>query len=387
MRFRSHKLRALVPFAVAAAFLALPAVGSAAERLVAVDEANRIVVFSSDTPRAITRVRVTGLGAGERLLGLDVRPANGQLVAVTSSSRLYTVDAATGVATAIGTAPFTPAVSGGVFGFDFNPTVDRIRLTSDARQNLRLNPDTGAIAAVDGTLTYATTDAGNGTTPQVNASAYTNSIRGATTTQLFDIDAARDVLVLQNPPNNGTLVTVGPLGVDAQSGAGFDIAPSDGIAWAALRVPGQGGSQLYRINLTNGAATLVGRIGGGVAVNGLAALGVAQADTTAPTLALVKLATTTTAASLAGRTGLAARVSCNEACTFTGRLLLGSRAVGTATATTDVAGSVPLRLRLSAAGAASVRSRGTARLTVRVTATDAAGNAATAASRTITARR
>ena len=284
MRFRSHKLRALVPFAVAAAFLALPAVGSAAERLVAVDEANRLVVFSSDTPRAITRVRVTGLGAGERLLGLDVRPANGQLVAVTSSSRLYTVDAATGVATAIGTAPFTPAVSGGVFGFDFNPTVDRIRLTSDARQNLRLNPDTGAIAAVDGTLTYATTDAGNGTTPQVNASAYTNSIRGATTTQLFDIDAARDVLVLQNPPNNGTLVTVGPLGVDAQSGAGFDIAPSDGIAWAALRVPGQGGSQLYRINLTNGAATLVGRIGGGVAVNGLAALGVAQADTTAPTL-------------------------------------------------------------------------------------------------------
>jgi len=57
MRFRSHKLRALVPFAVAAAFLALPAVGSAAERLVAVDEANRLVVFSSDTPRAITRVR------------------------------------------------------------------------------------------------------------------------------------------------------------------------------------------------------------------------------------------------------------------------------------------------------------------------------------------
>ena len=97
-----------------------------------------------------------------------------------------------------------------------------------------------------------------------------------------------------------------PLGVDAQSGAGFDIAPSDGIAWASLRVPGQGGSQLYRINLTNGAATLVGRIGGGVALNGLAALGTAEPDTTAPTLALVKLATTTKAASLAGRLGLAA---------------------------------------------------------------------------------
>jgi len=56
MRFRSRSIRALVPFAIAAAFLALPAVGSAAERLVAVDEANRLVGFSSDTPRAITRI-------------------------------------------------------------------------------------------------------------------------------------------------------------------------------------------------------------------------------------------------------------------------------------------------------------------------------------------
>ncbi len=96
------------PFAIAAAFLALPAVGSAAERLVAVDEANRLVVFSSDTPRAITRIRVTGLGAGERLLGIDARPANGQLVGLSSSSRLYTIDSTTGTATAIGTSAFTP---------------------------------------------------------------------------------------------------------------------------------------------------------------------------------------------------------------------------------------------------------------------------------------
>ncbi len=64
------------------------------------------------------------------------------------------------------------------------------------------------------------------------------------------------------------------------------------------------------------------------------------------------------------------------------RLLLGTRVVGTATAMTDLAGSVSLRLRLSAAG-----QRGTARLTIRVTAVDAANNAATAVTRTITARR
>ena len=386
MRFRLVRPRFLVFLAVATACLAVPAVGSAAERLVAVDEANRLVVFSSDTPRAITRVRVTGLGAGERLLGLDVRPANGQLVAVSSSSRLYALDAGTGAATAIGQAPFSPAVSGGAFGFDFNPTVDRIRLTSDGRQNLRLHPDTGAVAAVDGMLAYGTSDAGNGAVPQVVASAYTNSVRGATTTQLYDIDVARDVLVLQNPPNNGTLVTVGPLGVDAQSGGGFDIAPSDGVAWAVLRVPGQGGSQLYRINLATGAATLVGRIGGGLAVNGLAALGAAQPDTAAPTLSIVTLGSTAGASSLAGRPGLPVRAACSEACTLTARFLLGSRVVGTATATTELAGSVPLRLRLSAAGAAAVRARRTAGLVVSVSATDAAGNTARPVTRTLGAR-
>ena len=385
MRFRLVRPRFLLFLAVATACLAVPAVGSAAERLVAIDEANRLVVFSSDTPRAITRVRVTGLGAGERLLGLDVRPANGQLVAVSSSSRLYALDAGTGAATAIGQAPFSPTVSGGAFGFDFNPTVDRIRLTSDGRQNLRLHPDTGAVAAVDGMLAYGTADARNGSVPQVVASAYTNSVRGATTTQLYDIDVARDVLVLQNPPNNGTLVTVGPLGVDAQSG-GFDIAPSDGVAWAVLRVPGQGGSQLYRINLATGAATLVGRIGGGLVVNGLAALGAAQPDTAAPTLSIVTLGSTAGASSLAGRPGLPVRAACSEACTLTARFLLGSRVVGTATATTELAGSVPLRLRLSAAGAAAVRARRTAGLVVSVSATDAAGNTAGPVTRTLGAR-
>jgi len=51
MRFRPRS--GLFMFlVVVTAFLALPAVASAAERLVAVDEASRLVTFSSDTPRA-----------------------------------------------------------------------------------------------------------------------------------------------------------------------------------------------------------------------------------------------------------------------------------------------------------------------------------------------
>ena len=45
-------------------------------------------------------------------------------------------------------------LAGSDFGFDFNPTVDRIRLISDADQNLRLNPMTGGVAATDSMLKH-----------------------------------------------------------------------------------------------------------------------------------------------------------------------------------------------------------------------------------------
>ena len=98
----------------------------------------------------------------------------------------------TGAATALGTAPFSPALSGSAFGFDFNPTVDRIRIVSDTGQNLRAHPDTGAVVAVDGSLRYAITDVAAGHDPDVVGAAYTNpDIDPATGTTLFDLDASR----------------------------------------------------------------------------------------------------------------------------------------------------------------------------------------------------
>jgi Domain of unknown function (DUF4394) len=46
-------------------------------------------------------------------------------------------------------------LAGSVNGFDFNPTVDKIRVTSDAGDNLRLNPDDGTLLSVDTKLTPA----------------------------------------------------------------------------------------------------------------------------------------------------------------------------------------------------------------------------------------
>ena len=156
-------------------------------------------------------------------------------------------------ATAIGNGPFTPALEGTEFGFDFNPTVDRIRVVSNTGQNLRLHPDTGAVAAVDGRL-----NAENLPDFKITGAAYTNSVAGATTTALYVIDAEQRALVLQTPPNDGKLGRVGMMNIDMSEVAGFDISPRTGAALIATRVRGQAAAALYEVNLTTGMTMQLG---------------------------------------------------------------------------------------------------------------------------------
>lgn len=247
---------------------------SAAELLAGISENGRLVLFSTDDPEDAGVIKLEGLQSGETLLGLDTRPATGELYALGSSSRLYKIDIATRTATAVGTNSFSPALTGTSFGFDFNPVVDRIRIVSDSGQNLRVHPDTGATAGIDGNLAYATNDVAFGQIPAIAGAAYINNDTSTNTgTVLYDIDTALNTLVIQNPPNSGTLVTVGALGVDASSVVGFDVAGSDGTAYAALTKEGEKRANLYTINLATGAATLVGKIGGPKTLTSLTALG------------------------------------------------------------------------------------------------------------------
>jgi hypothetical protein len=240
----------------------------------AINNAGSLIRFDLAAPGTIVEsLPITGLANGETILGIDFRPLTGELYALGSSNQLYvldyTNDPSGAHANAIGTAgAFT--LNGAAFGFDFNPTVDRIRVVSDTNQDLRLNPNDGTLAATDTALTYAVGDVNAGANPDVVGSAYTNSVAGATTTTLYGIDVARspDALVIQNPPNAGILNTVGSLGVNATAVLGFDIAPGTNAAFATLVVGGV--SSLYTINLTTGAATLVGAIGGGSGVRALA---------------------------------------------------------------------------------------------------------------------
>ncbi len=220
----------------------------------------RLVGFKPLTPGTLdSAVTITGLNAGEKLLGIDFRPKDGLLYGISSLGRIVTIDATTGAATvkvtlaadaADTTQPYT-GVAGTAFGVDFNPVADRLRVISNTGQSLRINVDTGA-TTTDGAINRV------GGAPVVTAAAYTNSFAGTTATQLFDIDTATSSLALQNPPNDGTLTNIGSLGVTVAGDVGFDIAGgANGLALAALRTTATGASSIYRIDLATGAATLV----------------------------------------------------------------------------------------------------------------------------------
>src|SRR6185436_9082320 len=105
------------------------------------------------------------------------------------------------------------------YGFDFNPAVDRIRVVTDTGLNFRLNPNTGA--PVDGDLGGAAGSVAgvnpdgllNGLATGAPSAAYTNSygqslVGGVTT--LYLLDSTTGSLLIQNPPNAGTLASTLP---------------------------------------------------------------------------------------------------------------------------------------------------------------------------------
>src|SRR5438045_2902203 len=99
-----------------------------AEDVWALTTTNALLRFDTAAPGTLLGItQISGLQPGESLLNIDFRPANGRLYGLGSTSRLYTVDPGSGVATQVGaTGAFV--LNGTAFGFDFNPTVDRIRV-------------------------------------------------------------------------------------------------------------------------------------------------------------------------------------------------------------------------------------------------------------------
>jgi hypothetical protein len=366
--------------AVCGATMIAPAGASAADAIFGLTDDNRIVRFNSDTPNKVQHsFTVQGLQGGETLVGIDVRPANDTLYAVGTTNRIYQVNPVTG-ATRAAFGPFSPPpLAGTSFGVDFNPVADALRIVSDAEQNLRI-PFTGGNAGnavEDAPLQYAPGDQNAGQNPDVAGAGYTNSFPGADATQLFDIDTARDVLVRQDPPNAGTLRTIGPLGVDAQPQAGFDISPQENVAYAALRVPGSTRHALYRVNLLTGSAGTVDEratIGTDATLRGIAvATGRVDDDRTAPESSLAFSSTILES----NVNPLKPSVSCDEACTITVDARVEGRPAGSGTARLDDAGRVTVEIPLNATARRRIARPGTERISLNVSVVDAAGNVTT----------
>jgi hypothetical protein len=254
-----------------------------AEILYGITNQNELVTIDSTTRAVISTLTFPDFSANNAVQSIDFRPATGELFALTRTSdfnsNLYKINPLTGASTLV-TANI-PQLSGNAAGnaraIDFNPTVDRIRVVTDAGINLRLIPDTGAVVLTsgntDGNLAFAAGDANAGDSPLVVNGAYTNSFAGATTTTLYNLEAGNDILTTQNPPNNGTLNTVGPLGFNlVNSGGfnGFDISGATGTAYLVGNAfgfpnPVTGAltrSDLYTINLATGQASSLGAITG-----------------------------------------------------------------------------------------------------------------------------
>lgn len=249
------------------------------ETIHAVTDDNKLLSFNGGQPQKTLRsVALTGLQPGETLHGIDYRVARGVLFGLGSSGRLYTINTQTGAATAVG-GPIPVKLGGSEVGFDFNPTVDRIRVVGDRGDNLRLHPDTGAqvdgqpdVDGVqpDGALRYADGDEQAGSAPRIVAAGYTYNQDNEKITTNYAIDARAGHLVMQGSPegatpvvspNTGELRTVGRLGVHSFDHASLDIDDVKNNAYLVTGRIGSTTSRLYTIDLKTGQAKLIGLIG------------------------------------------------------------------------------------------------------------------------------
>jgi hypothetical protein len=308
VRLPRDRRRAATLAALVAALACLGAGGAPAAFAAPAQQAfalsdNRLLTFDPATPGDATTKPITGIVAGETLVGIDVRPQNGMLYglgvnATANTATLYVIGREIGQAGVVGTASGVAFTTNGVtavdlpaadYGFDVNPAADRVRVTTASGLNFRVNPNTGAAVDGDngGSVTSGVNPDGalNGATTSVSGAAYTNERVNTTISTLYTLSAASDQLSIQNPPNAGTEtlgqnVTVAGTPVNFSAVGGFDIDPdvtavasnapvTSGDGYAVLTIGAA--THLYRVSLTDGAATDLGPIGdGSAAIQGLA---------------------------------------------------------------------------------------------------------------------
>jgi hypothetical protein len=275
-----------IPFALrtlAGAVLAVAATASQAVTLVGITSSHEIARIDTSNIAGATRTAITGLDAGDRFVGIDLRPGNNTIYGVTRSNRIYTVDEITGATTFVAnlsSAVINPALG---YAIDFNPVADfsgatSLRLISSAGDNFAVNANTGVVGNLAGKIAAG-----------FSAVSYLNSVPMPTmappSTALYYIDSTNDTLsVAPSAFNAPTISLIGALGVDVLAANGFEIL-GNGMAFAALNVDADTSlvTGLYGIDLATGAAMKLGDFNG--TLSGLTASAVPEPGTYALMLA------------------------------------------------------------------------------------------------------
>jgi hypothetical protein len=217
--------------------LAAPAVG--------LKDDKTLVWFDTDKPAEMKTIEVTGV---DRLLGIDLRPMDKMVYGLAGDGSLVTINLETGAATAVSKLD-TMLPDGAKASVDFNPMADKLRVMGSDGTNLRADPASGKVTT-DGSLAFEAGDANAEEKPNIVATAYINSYGKPEKTAMYDIDA-RGWFIQQTKPNDGTLKTIGELGVQLGDNVAFDVqtsAEGSNTAWLAT------GGVLYTINIETGAA-------------------------------------------------------------------------------------------------------------------------------------
>jgi hypothetical protein len=243
---------------------------------------NHLISFDASAPDTLlSDIAMTGINrdADEYLTSIDFRPSDGKLYGVLTKGfpgrdKVVSIDIATGAVTPVHPSN-TYATALDLFSaLDFDPVADQLRSNSDVDQNRRLNPGNGTIAATDTALRYAAGDVNFGVNPNIVHNGYTMDTPAVTTT-LYGIDTNANTLVRIGglngtpSPNGGELTTVGPLGINPTNFGEMDIQQGTNVAYASFYLSSV--PTLVSIDLTTGAATVIGTIGDGSGViDGLA---------------------------------------------------------------------------------------------------------------------
>lgn len=238
-----------------ACFASMLLAGTAsAQPVAALVGTDTLAIVDASARKVSKTVKIAGLPGP--LVGIDVRPADGMLYGLVADGTIVTIDAMAAKAMVkVKLESMLPA--GAAATVDFNPVADRLRIIGEDGTNLRANVDDGKVVT-DGRLRFAETDMHKGEKPRIVAGAYTNAMKGAKETALFDIDATIAGLIKQAPPNDGVLNAVGKLGAKGMHYA-FDIVTrADGTNEGWLMVD----DTLHAVDLATGKATPAGKIAG-----------------------------------------------------------------------------------------------------------------------------